>query len=115
MPLARKARFYHVTADSPDHLAGDEVLGNCGQGTYRIWIKATGGTADSSFTVRDGSSTVINAWPIPSSTAGTTYPVVDRSSDIYFDVRYVGRGATLPIDILDGTNQEISLYIEYLG
>ena len=114
MPLTRKAKLFQITADTNNVLANDEVLGNCGKGVYRIWPKAAA-AADATFTVRDGTATVIDAWPIPTSAAGATYPPFNRREDLFFDVRYTGQGTTVPIDISDGTNAEISLYVEYLG
>ena len=114
MPLIRKCKFFNISQDENNFLADDEVLGNCGQGVYRVWIKATA-ASDATFTVRDGASTVIDAWKIPVDSAASTFPSFNRREDLYFDIRYTGKGTTLPIDIADGTNAEIILYVEYLG
>lgn len=114
MPLLKKAKFFYLTADDANLLSGDQVLGACGKGTYRIRINQTG-AVDGTITVNDGNSDVLYQMVIPLASAASTGPGINVREDPYWDVRYVGNGYTLPINIADGTNGEISVLVEYLG
>lgn len=116
MPLMRstKHKVFHVTADTTNLLANDKELGSCGKGVYQIWAKAAA-AVDATITVKDGDSAVLDGVAIPTDTAGSTYPPIRLSDDIYWKVRYVGNGDTIPIDIADGTNGEVTVLVKYLG
>lgn len=120
MPLLGKRKYFYETADKASLLSGDQVLGACGRGTYRIFAKqsgATSGATDAYITVNDGNSDVLYQMTIPAGQVNETGapPHINRREDLYWDVRYVGNGDTIPIEINDGTAAEISVLVEYLG
>ena len=114
MPLLTKRKIFFVSADTPNLLSGDNELGACGQGKYRIWAKAAA-AVDAQITVRDASTAVLSDVQIPVDTAASTYPKFERDRDLFWEVVYDGAGDTLPIEITDGTNGEIIVTVEYLS
>lgn len=111
MPLVNKSKLFFVTADTTDVLANDSMLGNAGRGTYRVTALAAA-AADATITINDGNSNVVDAASIPVKAAAITYPDVHKSDDHAYVVAYVGNGPNLPINIVDGTNAEITLLVE---
>lgn len=114
MPLTNPWKEFLITADNTNVLSNDQVLGDLGKGTYAVTAIAAA-AADGTITIGDGVSDVVSAAPIPVRAAAVTYPEVRKNEDRRWVVHYVGRGATLPISVLDGTNAEISLVVEFLG
>lgn len=113
LPTSRQ-KIFQVTADTTGLLANDQVLGSTGKGWYKVIPKASA-AADGSFTINDGKAAVYNAVAIPVKAAGVTYPPESKLDDRGFVVYYEGEGATCPIDLLDGTNAEITVVVQYGG
>ncbi len=114
MPLNNPWKEFLVTADTTGLLANDQILGDLGHGTYAITAVAAA-AADGTITINDGISAVVNAAPIPVRAAAVTFPEVRKNEDRRWIVAYKGRGATISIDVVDGTNAEIAVVVEYLG
>lgn len=114
MPLQNPWKEFLVTADTTNLLSNDQILGDLGQGTYAITAVAAA-AADGTISINDGISEVVSAAPIPLRAAAVTYPEVRKNEDRRWVVTYVGRGATIPITVADGTNAEIAIVVEYLG
>lgn len=113
MPLLTKRKVFFVTADTTNVLSGDEILGSTGKGTYKIWATST--KVDSTITISDGNSNVLNAAPIPVKAAAVTYPAFDKTEDFCWVVQYIGNADTIPINIVDGTDGEITLVVEKIS
>jgi len=114
MPLQNPWKEFLVTADTTDLLANDQILGDLGHGRYAVTAIAAA-AADGNITIKDGISDVVSQAAIPLRAAAVTYPEVRKNEDRRWIVQYAGRGATMPIDVIDGTNAEISIVVEYLG
>jgi len=114
MSLNNPWKEFLVTADTTNLLANDQVLGDLGAGTYAVTAIAAA-AADGTITISDGISQVVDAASIPVRAAAVTYPEVRKNEDRRWVVSYNGRGATLPVDLSDGTNAEIAVVVEYLG
>lgn len=112
--LTNPWKYFQVTADTTNVLANDQILGDLGKGTYAVTV-ISAAAADGSITISDGISQVVDAAPIPVRAAAVTFPEIRKNEDRRWVVAYNGRGATIPIDIVDGTNCEIGLLVEYLG
>lgn len=112
--LTNPWKYFQVTADTTDLLASDQILGDLGAGTYAI-TAISAAAADGSITIGDGVSDVVSLAPIPVRAAAVTFPSMIKNEDRRWKVFYKGRGATIPIDLLDGTNCEIGVLVEYLG
>lgn len=107
-------KYFQVTADTTNLLANDQVLGDLGKGRYAV-TALSAAAADGSITLNDGISAVVNAAAIPVRAAAVTFPEVRKNEDRRWIVDYRGRGATMPIDVIDGTNCEIGIVVEFLG
>ncbi len=114
MPLNNPWKEFLVTADTTNLLANDQVLGDLGHGTYAVTAVAAA-AADGTISIGDGVSDVVSSAAIPVRAAAVTFPEVRKNEDRRWIVTYKGRGATLPIDITDGTNAEIAVVVEFLG
>lgn len=112
--LANPWKYFQVTADTTNLLANDQILGDLGKGRYAI-TAISAAAADGSITINDGISAVVNAAPIPVRAAAVTFPEVRKNEDRRWIVDYLGRGATISIDVIDGTNCEIGIVVEFLG
>ncbi len=114
MPLVKKWKLFGITADNTNILANDPVLGSTGKGRYAIW-PAAAAAADGTITVSDGFSDVLPTMFIPVRAAAVTYPEIKRNEDRPIVVDYRGAADTVPINIVDGTNGEIAVLVEFLG
>lgn len=112
--LVNPWKYFQITADNTNVLANDQVLGDLGQGRYAV-TALSAAAADGAITLGDGTVNVLDAAPIPVRAAAVTFPEVRKNEDRRWIVDYRGRGPTLPINILDGTNCEIGLVVEFLG
>lgn len=107
-------KLFQVTADTTNLLANDQVLGQLGQGWYAVTAIAAA-AADGTITINTGSVAVINAASIPVRAAAVTFPEVRKNEDRRWVVYFDGRGSNLVIDVIDGTNAEICVVVEFLG
>jgi hypothetical protein len=114
MGLVNPWKYFQVSADTTNVLANDQVLGDLGQGRYAITAIAAA-AADATITINDGVSAVVSTAAIPVRAAAVTYAENRKNEDRRWVVDYVGRGATIPIDVVDGSNAEVGLIVEYLG
>lgn len=112
--LTNPWKYFQVTADTVNLLANDQILGDLGKGTYAI-TAISAAAADGNITIGDGISDVVSTAAIPVRAAAVTFPEVRKNEDRRWIVRYTGRGATIPIDVIDGTNCEIGVVVEFLG
>lgn len=106
--------IFLVTADTTGLLANHTMLGDLGHGLYAV-TALSAAAADGSITISDGRAQVVNAEPIPVRAAAVTFPEIRKNEDRRWLVQYAGRGATLPINVSDGTNAEIAILVEFLG
>lgn len=107
-------KYFQVTADVVGLLANDQVLGDLGAGIYAV-TPISAAAADGNITLSDGISAVVNAAAIPVRAAAVTFPELRKNEDRRWIISYNGRGPTLPVDVIDGTNCEIGIVVEYLG
>lgn len=114
MPLMNPWKEFLITADNTNVLANDQILGDLGKGRYAI-TALSAAAADSVISINDGLVNVVDVAPIPVRAAAVTFPEVRKNEDRRWLVAYVGRGAAPVINIVDGTNSEIGLVVEYLG
>lgn len=112
--LANPWKYFQVTADTTNLLANDQILGDLGTGRYAI-TAISAAAADGSITINDGISDVVSLAAIPVRAAAVTFPELRKNEDRRWIVDYKGRGATISIDLSDGTNCEIGVLVEYLG
>lgn len=112
--LVKKWKQFLVTADVTNLLANDQVLGDLGPGVYGV-IAIGAAAADAVITINDGISNVLDAASPGVRAAAVTYPNMRRLDDSEWVVRYVGQAATIPIDILDGTNTELAVIVKWYG
>jgi len=103
-----------ATADTTGLLSGDQVFGDLGKGLYGITVIAAA-AADSTYTVYDGSSNVLDGVSPAVRVAAVTFPNYRQLDDFEHLVRYHGEGPTLPVDIVDGTNAEIIIVMRWYG
>lgn len=114
MGLANPWKEFLITADNTDVLSGDQILGNLGSGRYAV-TAVSAAAADGSITINDGISDVVSVAPIPVRAAAVTFPEVRKNEDRRWIIDFGGKGPSLPINIVDGTNCEIALVVEFLG
>lgn len=95
-------------------LTNDQILGDLGKGRYAVTPVAAA-AADGTLTIADGLTDVVSLAEMPVRAAAVTFPEIRKNEDRRYVVDYVGRGATLPIDVVDGTNAEIAILVEFLG
>lgn len=107
-------KMFTVTADTTGLLSGDQMFGDLGKGIYGICVIAAA-AADSTFTVYDGSSNVLDAVSPPVRAAAVTFPNYRQLDDEEWIIRYHGEGPTLPVDLVDGTNAEIIVVMRWYG
>lgn len=107
-------KMFLVTADVTGLLAGDQVFGDLGKGIYGITVVASA-AADSTYTVNDGKSNVLDAVSPAVRAAAVTFPNYRQLDDYEHVVRYRGEGSTLPVDLVDGTNAEIVVVMRWYG
>lgn len=107
-------KYFQVTADTTGLLTNDQILGDLGTGRYAI-TALSAAAADGSITINDGRTNVVDAAPIPVRAAAVTFPEVRKNEDRRWIVDYKGRGATISINLVDGTNCEIGVVVEFLG
>lgn len=112
--LANPWKYFQITADTTNVLSGDQILGEKGAGRYAVTV-ISAAAADGTITINDGDSAVVNAAAIPVRAAAVTFPEIRKNEDRRWIVHFRGRGAALVIDVIDGTNCEIGLLVEYLG
>lgn len=103
-----------VTADTTNLFSGDQVFGDLGKGVYGLTVIAAA-AADSTYTVSDGRSNVLNAVSPAVRAAAVTYPNYRALDDSEHLIKYIGEGPTLPVDINDGTNAEIIVVARWYG
>lgn len=114
MGLANPWKYFQVTADTVNLLNNDQVLGNRGIGRYAI-TALSAAAADGNISAFDGKSNVLDVAPIPVRAAAVTFPEIRKNEDRRWLIDYNGQGPTCPIDVIDGTNCEIGIIVEYLG
>lgn len=107
-------KMFLVTADTTGLLSGDQVFGDLGKGIYGITVVA-GAAADSTYTVYDGKSNVLDAVSPAVRAAAVTFPNYRQLDDYEHVIRYTGEGPTLPVDLVDGTNAEIVVVMRWYG
>lgn len=107
-------KYFQVTADVTNLLANDQILGDLGKGTYAV-TAISAAAADGTITINDGVSDVVSLAAIPVRAAAVTFPSMIKNEDRRWIVHYLGRGATISITLVDGTNCEIGVIVEYLG
>lgn len=107
-------KIFLITADNTNVLANDQILGQLGKGKYAVTC-ISAAAADGTITINDGAQDVVSLAAIPVRAAAVTFPEVRKNEDRRWIVNFNGRGANLPISIVDGTNSEIALLVEYLG
>lgn len=107
-------KLFHITADNADVLSGDTTMGNYGKGRYAITAIAAA-AADGTISVNDGSRNVVDLMTIPVRAAAVTFAEVRKNEDRRLIVDFVGQGAAPVINVVDGTNAEIALVVEFLG
>lgn len=112
--LANPWKIFLITADVVNLLGSDQILGDRGKGRYAI-TALSAAAADGSITISDGISNVVSVAAIPVRAAAVTFPEVRKNEDRRWIVDYSGQGPTIPIDVLDGTNCEIAVVVEFLG
>lgn len=95
-------KLFPLTADQNNILANDQVLGDLGKGIYEV--SAIVDVADSTISLFDGRSAVLDTAPIPIRAAAVTYPEVRRSEDPVWRVKTNTAGAVLRVNFLDGTS-----------
>jgi len=103
-----------VTADVVNLLGSDQMFGDLGKGLYGITVIAAA-AADSTYTVYDGSSNVLDTVSPAVRAAAVTYANYRQLDDFEHIVRYHGEGPTLPVDVIDGTNAEIIVIMRWYG
>lgn len=103
-----------VTADTTNLLGSDQMFGDLGKGLYGITVIAAA-AADSTYTVYDGKSNVLDAVSPAVRAAAVTFANYRQLDDREHIVRYVGEGPTLPVDLVDGTNAEIIVIMRWYG
>lgn len=114
MMLANPWKYFQITADNSNVLANDQLLGNLGAGRYAV-TAISAAAADGTITLNDGLTDVVSLAPIPVRAAAVTFPEVRKNEDRRWIIDYIGRGANFLINVVDGTNCEIGLVVEYLG
>lgn len=107
-------KIFLITADNTNVLANDQILGNLGKGRYAVTC-ISAAAADGSITINDGLTDVVSLAAIPVRAAAVTFPEVRKNEDRRWIIKYAGLGSNLLISIVDGTNSEIALLVEYLG
>lgn len=107
-------KLFTVTADVTGLLSGDQVFGDLGKGIYGITVVAAA-AADSTYTVYDGKTNVLNLVSPAVRAAAVTFPNYRQLDDSEHVIRYVGEGPTLPVDLVDGTNAEIIVVMRWYG
>ncbi len=112
MPLVKKQAYLQLTADTNDILASHIAMQNAGPGVYRITPLAAA-AADGTFTVNDGDSDIISLESIPVKAAAVTFPAMDKSADLSW-TWVSNRSDRALINVVDGTNAEISVLVEKL-
>lgn len=112
--LANPWKIFLITADDTDVLVNDQILGNLGIGRYAVTCIAAA-AADGTITISDGLSDVVSLAAIPVRAAAVTFPEIRKNEDRRWVIDFDGRGPNLPISIVDGTNAEIALLVEFLG
>lgn len=103
-----------LTADAVGVLSGDQMFGDLGKGLYGITVVAAA-AADSTYTVYDGSSNVLDLVSPAVRAAAVTFPNYRQLDDFEHLVRYHGEGPTLPVDFVDGTNAEVIMIMRWYG
>ncbi len=111
MSLKTIEKFFLVSADNTDLLSGDPQLGNLGPGLYDV-IAIAAAAADGTITLSDEIQVVLSASALPVRAAAVTYPEIRFDEDRGWTVAY--NGPTHPtINIADGTNAEIVVWVRY--
>lgn len=107
-------KYFQITADATNILANDQILGQLGRGTYAV-TAISAAAADGNISISDGDSLVVQNAAIPVRAAAVTFPSMIKNEDRRWIIDFNGNGANIVIDIIDGTNCEIGLLVEYLG
>lgn len=110
----RMVKMFLVTADITGLLSGDQMFGDLGKGIYGITVVAAA-AADSTYSVNDGFSSVLDQVSPAVRAAAVTFPNYRQLDDFEHLVRYRGEGPTLPVDLVDGTNAEIIVVMRWYG
>lgn len=106
-------KYFQVTADNTDVLSGDPQLGNLGPGLYDV-VVISAAAADGSLTLADEIQTILSTAVIPVRAAAVTFSELRFNEDRAYTIKY--DGPTHPtINILDGTNGEIMVWVRYRG
>lgn len=106
-------KFFPITADQNDILANDQVLGDLGKGIYEV--SAISDVADSTIDIFDGNSAIVDAAPIPIRVPLVTYPTMLRSQDNLWRLRTRTSGATLRVNVLDGTAGDLVVKVKAIS
>lgn len=114
MPLANPWKEFLVTADNTNLLVNDQILGDLGEGRYAV-TALSAAAADGNISLNDGRTDVVFQAAIPVRAAAVTYPEVRKNEDRRWLLDYVGKSGTPVINVVDGTNSEIAVVVEFLG
>jgi|SaaInl4_135m_RNA_FD_contig_41_1503776_length_2601_multi_6_in_0_out_0_3 hypothetical protein len=114
MPLLNPWKEFLVSADNTNLLSNDQILGDLGQGRYAITVIAAA-AADGNISINDGRTDVVFQAALPVRAAAVTFPEVRKNEDRRWVVDYVGKSGTPIINVVDGTNAEIAIVVEFLG
>lgn len=112
--LRNKWKYFQITADNTNVLANDQVLGQLGRGKYAV-TAISAAAADGNITINDGQTDVVFQAEIPVRAAAVTFPEIRKNEDRRWIVDFVGEIGTPIINVVDGTNCEIGLLVEFLG
>lgn len=110
--LAQK--MFLVTADTTGLFSGDQVFSSFGKGYYGITVIAAA-AADSTYTVNDGRSDVLSLVSPAVRAAAVTFANPRAIDDHEHVVYYSGEGPTMPVNLVDGSNAEITVLARYYG
>jgi len=114
MPLNNPWKEFLVTADDTNLLANDQILGDLGEGLYAV-TALSAAASDGNISINDGRTDVVFQAPIPVRAAAVTFPEVRKNEDRRWLVAYTGKSGTPVINVVDGTNCEIAVVVEFLG
>lgn len=112
--VALLTKMFLVTADTTNLFSGDQVFGDLGKGIYGITVVAAA-AADSTYTVYDGKTNVLDAVSPAVRAAAVTFPNYRQLDDSEHIIRYSGEGPTMQVDLIDGSNAEIVVVARWYG
>lgn len=104
---------FKATADVTDLLSTHTYFQSCGPGRFRVWVVCAAAN-DGTITINDGVSNFVNLDPIPVRAAAVTGPEIRKNEEFAYE--FTSKAPDRPrIDLVDGTNAEISLEIQHVS